>query len=62
MTTPFHGIVALLMILPKLDKAFVSEVDQFLAELAQQFPTPSASQQAEIDQFHRIFELRDEKQ
>lgn len=49
------------MILPKLDKSYVSEIDQFLAAFEKKILEPSASQQEEIAKYQRIAKLRDEK-
>ena len=38
---------------------YISEIDQFLAELDQLYPKPSASQRAEMKKYARIIELRD---
>jgi len=42
----------------KTDKHYVSEIDNELAEFDQSHPK-SASQQAEIDKYKRVHELRD---
>ncbi len=44
----------------KQDKAFVSELDQFLQTFDREHPTKSRSQQAEIDKHQRIAERRDD--
>lgn len=38
---------------------YISELDQFLTFLKQQFPKPSAAQQREQEKYQRIFALRD---
>ncbi|MBA3661292.1 MAG: hypothetical protein H0W64_06170 [Gammaproteobacteria bacterium] len=38
---------------------YISELDQFLAQLAHRFPTPSKSQQKEVEKYQRIFKCRD---
>jgi len=38
---------------------FISETDQFLAELDRQFPEKSESQQVVIKKYDRIIKLRD---
>jgi hypothetical protein len=43
----------------KIDKAFVSEYDLFLATFDKKNPEKSASQQKEIDKYRPIFEARD---
>lgn len=42
----------------KLNKHFVSDIDKKLAEFNESNPR-SASQQAEIEKYNKIFELRD---
>ncbi len=42
----------------KIDKNFVSEIDQFLAEFDATHPK-SASQLAEIKKYEKIYQLRD---
>lgn len=42
----------------KLNKHFVSDIDKKLVEFNQSNPR-SASQQAEIEKYNKIFELRD---
>lgn len=44
----------------KIDKAYVSEIDQFLQEFDQSHPDKSASQQKEIAKHQRVYRLRDE--
>lgn len=43
----------------KVDKHYVSDIDQFLVEFNKQNPKLSTSQQEEVKKFTRIFRLRD---
>jgi len=38
---------------------YTSELDQFLSKIDKEMPNPSASQQAEIKKYERVFKLRD---
>lgn len=44
----------------KIQRAYVSEIDQFLQQLDQKYPKKSKSQQKEITKYQRIYRLRDE--
>ena len=43
----------------KIVKNYVSEIDQCLQKLANEYPELSLSQQKEIVKYQRIYELRD---
>lgn len=47
------------MLLPKLDRSYVSEIDDVLQKLAETVPL-SISQQEEIEKYRRIERLRDD--
>lgn len=40
-------------------ETYVSELDQFLAELRERYPKLSSSQRAELAKYTRIYKLRD---
>ncbi len=42
-----------------MDKAFMSEIDKFLQELAEKYPKPSATQEKEQQKYKRLNYLRD---
>lgn len=44
---------------PKINRKFVSEIDQFLAEFDKTHPQKSVSQLEEIKKHEQIFKLRD---
>lgn len=45
----------------KLDRNFVSEIDQFLAAVDKRHPVKSISQEKEIEQYQALMEKRDIK-
>ena len=44
---------------PKINRKFVSDIDQFLVEFDKTYPQKSASQLEEIKKYEKVFKLRD---
>lgn len=44
----------------KMQRAYVSRIDQFLIKFDQEHPELSVSQKREIEKFRRIYRLRDD--